>query len=116
MPGSWAGWSLKLKPQLRQPPSVLLRRTRHRRATRRIRVGSLELDSLSRQVWVRGERVALSKNEFALLAALAGAPTRLLTNDDSGLSRGARDRDGKPDPLPWSFTSGARSRCAPNRA
>jgi hypothetical protein len=104
--GRWAAWSVRLKPQLRQPPSVLLRRTRHRPATRRIRVGSLELGSLSRQVWVRGERVALSKNEFALLPALAGAPTRVLTNDNSGLSRGARDsRDegigvGNPIPCP----------------
>ena len=37
-----------------------------------MRIGSLELDPLSRQVWVRGEPVALSKKEFGLLRALAG--------------------------------------------
>lgn len=29
-----------------------------------------------RQVWVRGERMALAKNKFAVLPALAGAPAR----------------------------------------
>ena len=33
----------------------------------RVRVGSLEIDSASRQVWVQGEPVALSKKEYALL-------------------------------------------------
>ncbi len=61
---------------------ALLRRTRQRPATGRIRVGSLELDPLSRQVWVRGERVALSKKEFALLRALAGEPTRVFTREE----------------------------------
>jgi DNA-binding response OmpR family regulator len=40
-----------------------LRRTRHRPAAGRMRVGSLELDPLSREVWVQGKRVALSKKE-----------------------------------------------------
>ena len=61
---------------------ALLRRTRHRPATGRIRVGTLELDQLSRQVWVKGERVALSNKEFALLRALAGEPTRVFTRDE----------------------------------
>jgi DNA-binding response OmpR family regulator len=61
---------------------ALLRRTRHRPATGRIRVGSLELDPLSRQVWVQGDRVALSKKEFALLRALAGEPTRVFTREE----------------------------------
>lgn len=61
---------------------ALLRRTRHRPATGRIRVGTLEIDPLSRQVWVSGERVALSKKEFALLRALAGEPTRVFTREE----------------------------------
>ena len=61
---------------------ALLRRTRHRPTIGRIRVGTLELDPLSRQVWVRGEPVSLSKKEFALLRALAGEPTRVFTRDE----------------------------------
>jgi DNA-binding response OmpR family regulator len=61
---------------------ALLRRTRHRPATGRLRVGSLELDPLSRQVWVRGTPVALSKKEYALLRALAGEPTRVFTREE----------------------------------
>jgi DNA-binding response OmpR family regulator len=61
---------------------ALLRRARRRPGTGRLRVGSLELDPLSRQVWVRGEPVALSKKEFALLRALAGDPTRVFTREE----------------------------------
>jgi DNA-binding response OmpR family regulator len=61
---------------------ALLRRTRHRPTSGRIRVGTLELDPLSRQVWVKGEQVALSKKEFALLRALAGEPTRVFTREE----------------------------------
>ena len=61
---------------------ALLRRTQRRPGTGRVRVGSLELDPLSRQVWVGGEAVALSKKEFALLRALAGNPTRVFTREE----------------------------------
>jgi DNA-binding response OmpR family regulator len=61
---------------------ALLRRTERRPGTGRLRVGSLELDPLSRQVWVQGERVALSKKEYALLRALAGEPTRVFTREE----------------------------------
>lgn len=61
---------------------ALLRRTRRRPVTGRLRVGSLELDPLSRQVWVRGEPVSLSKKEYALLRALAGDPTRVFTREE----------------------------------
>jgi DNA-binding response OmpR family regulator len=61
---------------------ALLRRTRHRPATGRLRVGSLELDPLSRQVWLRGAPLALSKKEYALLRALAGEPTRVFTREE----------------------------------
>jgi DNA-binding response OmpR family regulator len=61
---------------------ALLRRTRRRPGSGRLRVGSLELDPPSRQVWVRGEPVALSKKEYALLRALAGEPTRVFTREE----------------------------------
>ncbi len=61
---------------------ALLRRTQRRPGSGRLRVGSLELDPLSRQVWVRGEPVSLSKKEFALLRALAGEPTRVFTREE----------------------------------
>ncbi len=61
---------------------ALLRRTRRRPGTGRLRIGSLELDPMSRQVWVRGEPVPLSKKEYALLRALAGDPTRVFTREE----------------------------------
>jgi len=61
---------------------ALLRRTQRRPTAARVRVGSLELDAASRQVWVRGEPVALSKKEYALLRALAGEPTRVFTREE----------------------------------
>jgi DNA-binding response OmpR family regulator len=61
---------------------ALLRRTQRRPGTGRVRVGSLELDPLSRQVWVRGEAVSLSKKEFALLRALAGEPTKVFSREE----------------------------------
>jgi DNA-binding response OmpR family regulator len=61
---------------------ALLRRTRRRPGTGRLRIGSLELDPISRQVWVRGEPVALSKKEYALLRALANDPTRVFTREE----------------------------------
>jgi DNA-binding response OmpR family regulator len=57
--------------------AALLRRTRQRPAAGRIRVGSLEIDPLSRQVWVEGWAVGLCNKEFALLRALASEPTRV---------------------------------------
>lgn len=61
---------------------ALLRRTQRRPRAGRLRVGSLELDPTSRQVWVSGEPVALSKKEYALLRALAGDPTRVFTREE----------------------------------
>jgi DNA-binding response OmpR family regulator len=75
-----------LKPfsyqELRARIGSLLRRTRHRPHLGRLRVGSLEIDPLSRQVWLRGEPLALSKKEFALLRALAAEPTRVFTREE----------------------------------
>jgi|HubBroStandDraft_6_1064221.scaffolds.fasta_scaffold180946_1 DNA-binding response OmpR family regulator len=61
---------------------ALLRRTRRRPSSGRMRIGSLELDPLSRQVWLSGEPVTLSKKEYALLRALAGDPTRVFTREE----------------------------------
>jgi DNA-binding response OmpR family regulator len=69
-------------PELLARVRALLRRTSHRRGHGRIRVGALELDPASREVWVEGEPVALSKKEFALLRALAAEPTRVCTREE----------------------------------
>jgi DNA-binding response OmpR family regulator len=61
---------------------ALLRRTSRRPGTGRMRIGSLELDPMSRQAWLHGEPVALSKKEYALLRALAGEPTRVFTREE----------------------------------
>jgi DNA-binding response OmpR family regulator len=61
---------------------ALLRRTRRRPGLGRLRIGALEVDPMARQVWLRGEPVALSKKEFALLRALAAEPTRVFTREE----------------------------------
>ncbi|MFL5821938.1 MAG: response regulator transcription factor [Solirubrobacteraceae bacterium] len=68
--------------ELRARVAALLRRTRHRPRLGRLRVGSLEIDPLSRQVWLKGEPLSLSKKEFALLRALASEPTRVFTREE----------------------------------
>lgn len=61
---------------------ALLRRTRRRPGTGRLRIGPLELDAIARQVWLRGEPLELSKKEFALLRALAAEPHRVYTREE----------------------------------
>jgi len=68
--------------ELRARVAALLRRTRCRRPLGRMRIGPLEVDQISRQVWLHGEPVALSKKEFALLRALAAEPTRVYTREE----------------------------------
>ena len=68
--------------ELRARINALLRRSRHRPRSGRIRVGALELDPLARQAWLHGEPVPLSKKEYALLRALAGDPTRVFTREE----------------------------------
>ncbi len=60
----------------------LLRRSSRRPNLGRVRVGGLEVDPASRQVWLRGESLALSKKEFGLLRALAAEPTRVFTREE----------------------------------
>jgi DNA-binding response OmpR family regulator len=61
---------------------ALLRRSRRRPNLGRVRVGGLEVDPGSRQVWLHGEQLTLSKKEFGLLRALAGEPTRVFTREE----------------------------------
>jgi DNA-binding response OmpR family regulator len=69
-------------PELHARIVALLRRGGRRPGGSRIRVGPLELDALSRQVWLHGQAVRLSKKEFALLRALAADPTRVFTREE----------------------------------
>jgi DNA-binding response OmpR family regulator len=68
--------------ELRWRIVALLRRTRIRSDSGRLRVGALELDPVTRGVWVAGQRVGLAKKEFALLRALAAEPTRVFTREE----------------------------------
>ncbi len=68
--------------ELRARIRALLRRTRRRPGTGKLRVGALEVDPVARQVWLHGVPVALSKKEYALLRALATEPTRVFTREE----------------------------------
>jgi DNA-binding response OmpR family regulator len=89
--------------ELRARIAALLRRNRRRPGCGRLRIGPLELDPLARSVWLRGERLALSKKEFALLRALAGDPTRVFTREE--LLRGV-----------WGYRSIGRTRTLDSHA
>jgi DNA-binding response OmpR family regulator len=69
-------------PELHARIAALLRRSRRRPGTGRIRIGSLELDASARQVWLHGEPLHLSKKEYGLLRALAAEPTRVFTREE----------------------------------
>ncbi len=69
-------------PELHARITALLRRNRRRPRLGRLRIGSLEIDPLARQVWLAGEHLELSKKEFALLRALASDPTRVFTREE----------------------------------
>jgi DNA-binding response OmpR family regulator len=68
--------------ELRRRIEALLRRSRDRTRSGRIRVGELDVDPVSREVYVSGRRVTVSQKEFALLVALAGDPTRVYTKEE----------------------------------
>jgi len=68
--------------ELRARIAALLRRRIRARTGSRLRVGPLELDALSRQTWLDGAPVALSKKEFGLLRALASDPVRVFTREE----------------------------------
>jgi len=69
-------------PELRARIDALLRRTSARTRLGRVRVGPLELDPVSRGVWLDGARVPLSKKEYGLLRRLASEPTRVFTREE----------------------------------
>jgi DNA-binding response OmpR family regulator len=69
-------------PELRGRIAALLRRADRRPSTGRLRAGHLEVDPPSREVRLRGERMALSQKEFALLRTLASEPTRVFTKEE----------------------------------
>jgi DNA-binding response OmpR family regulator len=69
-------------PELRGRVAAILRRMQPRVRLGRLRVGDLEVDPSSREVRLRGRRVQLSQKEFALLRALAAAPTRVFTKEE----------------------------------
>ncbi|MEA2288602.1 MAG: two-component system, OmpR family, response regulator [Solirubrobacteraceae bacterium] len=69
-------------PELRGRVAALLRRADQRQGAGRLRVGALEVDPPSRTARLRGEPLALSQKEFALLRALAAQPTRVFTKEE----------------------------------
>ena len=69
-------------PELLARVRALLRRSSRRPHLGRLRVAALELDPVSRQVWVHGRQIRVSKKEFALLRALAVEPTRVYTREE----------------------------------
>jgi DNA-binding response OmpR family regulator len=69
-------------PELRMRIIALLRRTATRPGRGRLRAGPLEVDPISRRVELDGQRIVLSKKEFALLRALAEEPTRVYTREE----------------------------------
>jgi len=69
-------------PELRARIRALLHRVYDRPRAGRVRVGPLTIDPISRDVHVGGERVEISKMEFALLRALASEPTRVFTKEE----------------------------------
>jgi DNA-binding response OmpR family regulator len=67
--------------ELRLRIAAVLRRTRGRRHRGRLQVGDLVVDPAAREARLRGARVELSAKEFALLRALASAPTHVFTKE-----------------------------------
>jgi DNA-binding response OmpR family regulator len=68
--------------ELRLRIAAVLRRTSARVHRGRLRVGELEIDPAGRDATLRGRRVPLAAKEFALLKALASAPTRVFTKEE----------------------------------
>jgi DNA-binding response OmpR family regulator len=61
---------------------AVLRRTHQPPSGRRLRISELEIDLVGQSVLVAGQRVELAAKEFALLAHLAGDPTRVFTKEE----------------------------------
>jgi len=69
-------------PELRARVAAVLRRVARPRAAVVRRVDELTVDRSAREVRLRGQRVALSQMEFALLAALVEQPSRVYTKEE----------------------------------
>jgi DNA-binding response OmpR family regulator len=68
--------------ELRLRIAAVLRRTHDRVNRGRMRIGALEIDPAARVATLRGSRVELATKEYALLKALAVAPTRVFTKEE----------------------------------
>jgi len=68
--------------ELRARIGALLRRRQRTSAIARLRVGTLEIDPLARQVWVQGSSVPLAGKEFSLLLTLAREPGRVFKREE----------------------------------
>jgi DNA-binding response OmpR family regulator len=68
--------------ELRARIAALLRRRRRVSTIARLRIGSLEIDALARQVWVDGVPVPLASKEFSLLVTLAREPGRVFKREE----------------------------------
>jgi DNA-binding response OmpR family regulator len=68
--------------ELRARIAAVLRRAECRPVGGSMRIGPLEIDRLSRRVWLDGCEVALSSKEFGLLVTLAGDPLRVFTREE----------------------------------
>ena len=69
-------------PELRARITALLRRARGQWAPTRLRIGPLELDAGSRQVWLDARPLRLSNKEYALLTVLASEPSRVFSRTE----------------------------------
>lgn len=69
-------------PELRARLAALLRRSQGRRGAARLQVGPLVVDSTTREVHLRGARIAVSQKEFLLLRMLASDPARVFTKGE----------------------------------
>lgn len=69
-------------PELRARIRALLARAERRARHGRVRIGTLEIDPVSRIVKLAGRQLAISQKEFALLRTLASDATRVFTKDE----------------------------------
>ncbi len=68
--------------ELRGRIAALLRRADGRTRAGRMRIGELEVDPVSRTVYLAGEPVGLSQKEYALVRTLASDPTRVFKKEE----------------------------------
>jgi DNA-binding response OmpR family regulator len=66
-------------PELLARIAALIKRANRQQNRQQLRVGELVVDTLAREVTVRGVQVALSSKEFSLLATLAAEPDKVFT-------------------------------------